>query len=244
MGKLIDSVAVWLACVALQAMTGFQPYSIAGMLASAIAVCLSMVVRLAPVRMAMLVVFLAACVVLPCLGAFLPVAACLCMLERNAVAKGAWLVAWAAMLPTSEPAYAGALLCLCGAASLLAWKTERGEQVRHALFDSWDAASARSSFLQQRNREMAQAQAVAQMHATDAHAAAVAQEEAPDPLDGLTERERQVAVLVAEGKDNHAIAEELFLSEGTVRNYISAILSKKQLKNRTQLAVLCLRLTD
>ena len=50
----------------------------------------------------------------------------------------------------------------------------------------------------------------------------------------------QVAVLVAEGMDNRAIAESLYLSEGTVRNNISAILQKKQLKNRTQLAVLCL----
>ena len=49
-----------------------------------------------------------------------------------------------------------------------------------------------------------------------------------------------MAVLVAEGMDNRAIAESLYLSEGTVRNNISAILQKKQLKNRTQLAVLCL----
>ena len=39
------------------------------------------------------------------------------------------------------------------------------------------------------------------------------------------------------GKSNREIAEELFLSEGTVRNYISTILEKFSLRDRTQLAV-------
>lgn len=62
---------------------------------------------------------------------------------------------------------------------------------------------------------------------------------APDNLfSDLTERELAVARLVAEGKDNREIAAELYLSQGTVRNHISNILMKKELKNRTQLAVL------
>lgn len=69
----------------------------------------------------------------------------------------------------------------------------------------------------------------------------VADERAPvNPFEGLTDRERSIALLVSEGLDNKEIASQLFLSEGTVRNNISAILQKKQLKNRTQLAVLCL----
>lgn len=55
--------------------------------------------------------------------------------------------------------------------------------------------------------------------------------------ENLTERERAVVELVAEGLDNREIAAELFLSEGTVRNHISAILQKLDLKNRTQLAI-------
>ena len=43
--------------------------------------------------------------------------------------------------------------------------------------------------------------------------------------------------LVAEGLDNKEIAARLYLSEGTVRNHISAILQKLALKNRTQLAI-------
>lgn len=53
----------------------------------------------------------------------------------------------------------------------------------------------------------------------------------------LTEREWEVARLVAEGLDNREIAAEAYLSEGTVRNNISNILSKMSLKNRTQIAV-------
>ena len=53
----------------------------------------------------------------------------------------------------------------------------------------------------------------------------------------LTEREWEVARLVAEGLDNREIAAEAYLSEGTVRNNISNILAKMSLKNRTQIAV-------
>ena len=59
----------------------------------------------------------------------------------------------------------------------------------------------------------------------------------PTPLACLTEREYEVARLVAEGLDNREIAATAYLSEGTVRNNISSILSKMSLKNRTQIAV-------
>lgn len=53
----------------------------------------------------------------------------------------------------------------------------------------------------------------------------------------LSERELAVVELVAEGLDNKEIAALLYISEGTVRNYISLILQKLALKNRTQLAI-------
>lgn len=53
----------------------------------------------------------------------------------------------------------------------------------------------------------------------------------------LSEREREVTELVALGLSNREIADRLFLSEGTVRNYLSAILEKLDLRDRTQLAV-------
>lgn len=55
--------------------------------------------------------------------------------------------------------------------------------------------------------------------------------------DGLTEREAAIVGLVVEGLDNKEIAARLYLSEGTVRNHISAVLQKLDLKNRTQLVV-------
>ena len=56
----------------------------------------------------------------------------------------------------------------------------------------------------------------------------------------LTDREREIAMLVAKGLDNRDIAAKLFLSEGTVRNRISVILDKLGLTNRTQLAIIWL----
>lgn len=50
----------------------------------------------------------------------------------------------------------------------------------------------------------------------------------------LTERETEVLELVAEGKTTKEIANELFLSHGTVRNYISTILEKLNVKNRIE----------
>ncbi len=52
----------------------------------------------------------------------------------------------------------------------------------------------------------------------------------------LTEQELRVLSLVAEGKTNREIAKQLFLGEGTVRNYVSNILSKLNLTNRAEAA--------
>ncbi len=54
---------------------------------------------------------------------------------------------------------------------------------------------------------------------------------------GINEKEQEIIVLVSEGLSNKEIASELFLSEGTVRNYLSEILEKLNLRDRTQLAI-------
>lgn len=64
----------------------------------------------------------------------------------------------------------------------------------------------------------------------------VKQEQAEEET-GLTARELDVVKLVAQGYDNKEIAANLYLAEGTVRNQISRILEKLELKDRTQLAV-------
>lgn len=53
----------------------------------------------------------------------------------------------------------------------------------------------------------------------------------------LTEREREVVALIAEGLDNREVAAAAYMGEGTVRNHISSILAKLGLRNRTQIAV-------
>ena len=54
---------------------------------------------------------------------------------------------------------------------------------------------------------------------------------------GINEKEKEIIELVAEGLNNKEIAGELYLSEGTVRNYISSLLEKLGLRDRTQLAI-------
>lgn len=60
-------------------------------------------------------------------------------------------------------------------------------------------------------------------------------------LEQLTPREREIAALVAQGLSNREIAEQLYLSEGTVRNTLSITLEKLQLRDRTQLAIYYLK---
>ena len=59
----------------------------------------------------------------------------------------------------------------------------------------------------------------------------------PPGLTALTTRERQVLRLIATGASNREIAQHLFLSEGTVRNHISHILTRLSLRDRTQAAI-------
>lgn len=54
---------------------------------------------------------------------------------------------------------------------------------------------------------------------------------------GLSEKEHQIVEKVSEGLSNKEISDTLYLSEGTVRNYISTILEKLDLRDRTQLAI-------
>lgn len=56
-------------------------------------------------------------------------------------------------------------------------------------------------------------------------------------IDNLTQREREISKLVAEGLSNKEIASKLFITEGTVKNHISSIFSKLGLSHRTQIAL-------
>jgi two-component system, NarL family, response regulator LiaR len=60
-------------------------------------------------------------------------------------------------------------------------------------------------------------------------------------IDALNEREKEILRLLAAGLSNADIAARLYLSEGTVRNYVSSILDKLDVSDRTQAAVFALR---
>ncbi len=64
---------------------------------------------------------------------------------------------------------------------------------------------------------------------------------AADELSDLTPQERKILLLVAEGKTNKEIAADVFLSDKTVKNYVSSILSKLNLQRRTQAAAFVAR---
>ena len=64
---------------------------------------------------------------------------------------------------------------------------------------------------------------------------------AADELSDLTQQERKILLLVAEGKTNKEIAADVFLSDKTVKNYVSSILSKLNLQRRTQAAAFVAR---
>jgi DNA-binding NarL/FixJ family response regulator len=57
-----------------------------------------------------------------------------------------------------------------------------------------------------------------------------------DPLDALNEQEHKILALIAEGKTNKEIAAQVFLSDKTVKNYVSSILTKLNLRRRSEAA--------
>ncbi|BDZ58855.1 MULTISPECIES: response regulator [Barrientosiimonas] len=65
--------------------------------------------------------------------------------------------------------------------------------------------------------------------------------EPPEPHGALTEREREVLVLVARGLSNKGIGDELFISENTVKNHVRSILEKLELSSRVEAAMYAVR---
>jgi RNA polymerase sigma factor (sigma-70 family) len=64
------------------------------------------------------------------------------------------------------------------------------------------------------------------------------QKQATSPLDELTPREREILEGLAAGLSNKEIGEKLFLSEKTVKHYMTNILQKLQVRNRVEAALL------
>ncbi len=67
------------------------------------------------------------------------------------------------------------------------------------------------------------------------------QRPAPDPVNALSKREKEVLSLIAEGLSNQEIAAKLFVQEHTVAKHVSRILGKLNISNRTQAALFAVR---
>jgi DNA-binding NarL/FixJ family response regulator len=67
------------------------------------------------------------------------------------------------------------------------------------------------------------------------------QGDAPDPFEVLTGRERDVLAAIARGRSNKEIGLDLGLTEGTVKGYVSSVLMKLGLQDRTQAALMAVR---
>jgi DNA-binding NarL/FixJ family response regulator len=66
----------------------------------------------------------------------------------------------------------------------------------------------------------------------------------PDELSGLTEQERRVLDLIAEGLTNRQIGERMFLAEKTIKNYVSNLLAKLGMSRRSEAAAYAARLSE
>ena len=66
----------------------------------------------------------------------------------------------------------------------------------------------------------------------------------PDELAGLTDQERRILDLIAEGMTNRQIGEQLFLAEKTVKNYVSNLLAKLGMSRRSEAAAYAARLSE
>ncbi len=231
MEDLANETCMLALCCMLLAWQPAEPFAVTALLGSVALGCLRPAGAPLGARAVALAAFLAAAAAWAFWSLFLPFGAYVALRERPWPLRLAWAVALAVALGRGllGPATATALVLGCAIAAVLAVRESRIQAEREALRRRGD--DSRERLLQ-----------LAEEASGLAGAAASAAGATPDDgaFDELTERELTIVRQVARGLDNKDIAAELYLSEGTVRNHISAILQKKGLKNRTQLAVLYL----
>lgn len=190
----------------------------------------------------LVLVIAAACAFAPA-TVFLAPAAYGCMSVRNPWFRAVWIVApliafW--RLPFE--------LCALGVAfdlvaCVLACRTTMLLSERRQYRVLRDGLREQSLLLEERNRKLREEVSALEERSVSGTKSAPGQRMHPSDLRpaldlaNLTERELEIAAYVARGLDNREIAAEVYASEGTVRNHISAILQKTGMRNRTQLAV-------
>ncbi|WP_262316310.1 response regulator [Lacticaseibacillus parakribbianus] len=86
-------------------------------------------------------------------------------------------------------------------------------------------------------RQTAQGESVLEPQVTTKMMNRLTQKQKPELYDDLTNREREVLMLIAKGKSNQEIATELFITLKTVKTHVSNILAKLEVEDRTQAAI-------
>lgn len=171
-----------------------------------------------------------------------------CMSARNPWFRAVWVIAplvsfWRSPFELCAFGFVFDLI-----ACILAYRTTMLLRERRQYRVLRDGLREQSLSLEERNKRLREEMVA--LEERDAPEAADAQRmHASDlrptlSLANLTERELEIVTYVARGLDNREIAAEVFASEGTVRNHISAILQKTGLRNRTQLAIAYLDACD
>lgn len=234
MDDFVDQIMLLALCGLLLLGTPTEPFAVAAALAAVALGCLRPACAPLWLRYAAMGAFLAATMAWSFWAIFLPLVAYAGLRERSWPLRLAWIAALAAALARQQlpPSAELGIAVLCAVAAILAIRQTRNAAERQAMQAARDG-------LRERLMELTTSSTPAAMPLGEA-APSEGKAVYAGIFGDLTERERAIVGLVAEGLDNKDIAAELYLSEGTVRNHVSAVLQKLELKNRTQLAVLYL----
>ncbi len=249
MERIVDEIMLLALCVALMVFEPASAFAIIGVLAAVVVVCVCEVSPVVSIRYACICAYAASALFFPELLIPLPLVAYECVAQRSSVIRLVWIVVLLFGLVSLGWWPLAGVLLLCGIAFAMAVRTARNLAERNAMrsirdglreqlnvAQLYESAASRPGSVEQSNTKEDMSSAGNRLR----EAAGLTGLKTSEAIDGLTDREQSVAALVAKGLDNKEIASELYLSEGTVRNYISSILQKCQLKNRTQIAIMYL----
>ncbi len=261
MRSFIDEIVLTILCCLFSLLASKSELAIVGLLAAVVLICICSCASKS-VRISVQVLFYLCAIVISDIFFYLPVVVYLALRERPWLVRLLWIAPLVSAMALNASGVTGSYsiglqlqgsliaagfaaldipgvfeavvsieTLLCAIAVVLAVRNLRETSEREAYRFAYD--DLREGYL-------SLIQAAVQSAEKDNETAQLLAHETERFAD-LTERELSIVRLVAQGMDNREIASTLFLSEGTVRNHISSILSKKALSNRTQIAVLYYR---
>lgn len=237
-------------------------FGICGLLAATCLVCACHVSDDQRSRILFICVFCLCVIPFAEIACFLPVATYLAMREGTWAARLLWIVPllmlWVGVTypmhligitaaDTLEPLGVVVLSAICLASGLLAFADLQRSACLYELQLAFDSQreccfaleeAVRSNEVAIRSYEDALSSKEGVAQPDDGAETDPVRKSTSTSFSSLTPRELSIVRLIADGKDNREIAGRLFLSEGTVRNHVSSILSKCGLSNRTQVAAL------